>query len=131
MEWQFGSASSADARRSRREFMTELRESGSTSSDFAGAELIFGELISNVVRHAPGPVRVRLFWNGKRAVLSVHDEAAPFKPKFALPADPMSENGRGLFIARALSTSLDVTHIAGDGTKVSVGLPVWRSSSAR
>lgn len=108
--------------------MTELREFGTTNSDFAGAELIFGELISNVVRHAPGPVRVRLDWNGKKAVLSVHDEAQPFKPRFALPLDPMSESGRGLFIARALATSLDVTHIAGDGTKVSVGLPVWRSA---
>jgi hypothetical protein len=33
-----------------------------------------------------------------------------------------------LFIARTLATSLDVTHLSGDGTKVTVGLPVWRDA---
>ncbi len=104
--------------------MTELRSRAADSSDFAAAELIFGELIGNVVRPAPGAVCVRLEWNGSKALLSVHDEHAPFTPKFQLPADIMSEHGRGLYIARAFSTSLDITHVHGDGTKVSVGLPV-------
>ncbi len=104
--------------------MTALRAGAAEGSDFAAAELIFGELISNVVRHAPGAVRVRLEWSGSKALLSVHDEHAPFTPKFKLPADIMSEHGRGLFIARALATSMDVTHVHGNGTKVSVGLPV-------
>jgi len=104
--------------------MRALHERASANSDFAGAELIFGELISNVVRHAPGPVQVRLDWSGKKAILSVHDEHAPFTPRFKLPDDIMAESGRGLYIARAYATSLDVTHIDGDGTKVSVGLPV-------
>ncbi len=124
MEWNFRSGSMIDARASRAEFMSALRERATETSDLAAAEMIFGELIGNVVRHAPGPVRVRLEWNGRRAMLSVHDEHAPFKPTFRLPADIMSEHGRGLYIARALATSLDVIHVSGDGTKVSVGLPV-------
>jgi anti-sigma regulatory factor (Ser/Thr protein kinase) len=124
MEWNFRSGSVTDARKTRAEFMTALRAGAAEGSDFAAAELIFGELISNVVRHAPGAVRVRLEWSGSKALLSVHDEHAPFTPKFKLPADIMSEHGRGLFIARALATSMDVTHVHGNGTKVSVGLPV-------
>ena len=106
--------------------MRALRTAANATSDLAAAELIFGELIGNVVQHAPGPVRVRLDWSGEKAVLSVHDEHAPFTPRFTLPTDPMQENGRGLFIAHTLATSFDVTHISGDGTKVTVGLPVWR-----
>ena len=106
--------------------MQALKARATESSDLAGAELIFGELISNVVRHAPGAVCVRLSWNRHKAMLSVHDEHAPFTPKFKLPDDPFAESGRGLYIAKALATSIAVTHINGDGTKVSVGLPVWR-----
>ena len=126
MEWIFRSKSMHDARSSRAEFMRVLRERASAKSDLGAAELIFGELIGNVVQHAPGPVHVRLEWRGKSAVLSVHDEAEPFTPRFQLPADPMQEHGRGLYIARALATSFHVTHVSGDGTKVTVGLPVWR-----
>jgi anti-sigma regulatory factor (Ser/Thr protein kinase) len=126
MEWNFRSKSMRDARTSRAEFMRALRSDANAKSDLGAAELIFGELIGNVVQHAPGPVRVRLDWSGKKAVLSVHDEHAPFTPRFELPADPLQEHGRGLYIARALATSFDVTHISGDGTKVTVGLPVWR-----
>jgi anti-sigma regulatory factor (Ser/Thr protein kinase) len=128
MEWRFRSGSQTEARNSRAEFMSELRRRASAKSDLAAAELIFGELIGNVVKHAPGAVRVRLDWSGPRAVLSVHDEHAPFTPKFKLPENPMAEGGRGLFIAKALSTSIAVTHIHGDGTKVAVGLPVWRAA---
>jgi anti-sigma regulatory factor (Ser/Thr protein kinase) len=126
MEWNFRSKSMHDARSTRAEFMRALRSDASAKSDLAAAELIFGELIGNVVQHAPGPVCVRLDWPGEKALLSVHDEHAPFTPRFRLPADPLAESGRGLYIARALATSFNVTHISGDGTKVTVGLPVWR-----
>lgn len=106
--------------------MCALRTAANTRSDLGAAELIFGELIGNVVQHAPGDVCVRLDWNDKNATLSVHDQHAPFTPRFRLPDDIMQEHGRGLYIARVLSTSFNVTHISGDGTKVTVGLPVWR-----
>lgn len=124
MEWIFRSGSMLDARTSRAEFMSALRERATETSDLGAAEVIFGELIGNVVRHAPGSVRVRLEWTGRRAMLSVHYEHAPFRPTFRLPDDIMSEHGRGLYIARALATSVDVTHVSGDGTSVQVGLPV-------
>ena len=43
-----------------------------------------------------------------------------------LPADPMQENGRGLFIVKSLAVSLKFKDIIGDGSKVSVVLPVKR-----
>ena len=131
MEWNFRSGSVAAARESRREFVSELRAQANAQSDLPAAELIFGELIGNVVKHAPGRVSVKLEWNGPKAILSVCDIHAPFKPKFTLPADIMSESGRGLFIAHTLATSVSVTHIRGDGTKISIGLPVWRRDGLR
>lgn len=106
--------------------MSILRRYGADESDFFGAELIFGELLANVVRHAPGPVEVSLDWNADVPVLSVHDEEKPFDPVFELPRNPLQESGRGLFLVKALAKSVVTCHVQNDGTKVIVTLPVRR-----
>ena len=119
------------ARECRTEFATLLRQYGDPSGDFDGAELIFGELLSNVVRHAPGRITIRLDWASIFPTLVVHDEEEAFTPAFDLPEDPLCENGRGLFIIRQLAVSLQVEDVPDDGTRVIVGLPVARRPGPR
>lgn len=111
----------------RHEFMDLLRARG--TGDFVAAELVWGELVGNAVRHAPGPIDVQLDWKDDNPVLTVHDDGESFQPdKISLPADPLSEHGRGLYIVRALALSLRVEDIAGDGNEVTVRLPVTRAA---
>lgn len=126
MEWRFDSRSEIDAHRMRHEFMDLLRAGG--TGDFPAAELVYGELIGNAVRHAPGPIVVRLDWDDDYPLLSVHDEGESFDVDIRLPEDPMAEHGRGLYIVRALALSFDVRSIAGDGSQVAARLPVHRAA---
>jgi anti-sigma regulatory factor (Ser/Thr protein kinase) len=86
-------------------------------SDLLAAEIVLGELIANAVRHAPGEVEF---------VLDVHDENAPvlhardrgpgLQFSAALPADPLSESGRGLYIISELTRFFSVTRRSPHGT---------------
>jgi anti-sigma regulatory factor (Ser/Thr protein kinase) len=126
--WSFDALDAWAAKGTRSAFVRALREFGSPDSDFASAELIFGELVSNVVRHAPGRIELRLDWAGEAPLLHVIDTGAPFTSQGALPDDPFSEGGRGLFLIAALGTSLHVEALAGGGNHVRVGLPIRRAA---
>ncbi len=126
VEWRFDSRDTPDTGRMRHEFMDLLRERG--TGDFNAAELVWGELVGNAMRHAPGPIDVQLDWNDENPVLTVHDEGASFKPEIRLPADPLSERGRGLYIVNALALSLRVKDFEGDGSQVIARLPVRRAA---
>ncbi|HEY4442239.1 MAG TPA: SpoIIE family protein phosphatase, partial [Candidatus Elarobacter sp.] len=71
--WIFHSHDAMRAEGARFQFVERLRELATAESDLASAELIFGELIGNVVRHGPGAIDVDLEWEGERAVLHVMD----------------------------------------------------------
>lgn len=118
----------SDARQMRDEFISLLYACATTDSDFFAAELSYGELVGNVRRHAPGRASIALSWDGIHPTLMVHDEEKMFTHPCDLPADPMQENGRGLFIVKSLAVSLKFKDIIGDGSKVSVVLPVKRKS---
>lgn len=125
MQWAFDTSNEIDAHRLRREFIELLRKEG--TGDFDAAELIYGELIGNVVRHAPGRVTVSLDWHKDALALTVHDEGGTFDPRLALPDDPLSESGRGLFIVKQLACELRFRDIRDNGSKVIAILPVHRA----
>ena len=125
MEWNFESSSEIDARRLRRELIDLLRTQG--HGDFDAAELVYGELIGNVVRHAPGRIKIRLDWEDDLPVLTVGDRAQPFSVNAKLPEDIMAECGRGMFIIKTLVRDFHIRDVPGDGTEVRVTLPVYRS----
>jgi hypothetical protein len=125
-QWWFDTQSYSDATQMRNEFISLLYACATTDSDFFAAELIYGELVGNVRRHAPGRASIALSWNGIHPTLTVHDEEKMFTHPCDLPVDPMQENGRGLFIVKSLAVSLKFKDIIGDGSKVSVVLPVKR-----
>ena len=95
------------------------------SSDIDGAELIFGELLGNVARHAPGAIDVRLRWNGPVAILEVGDSGPGYMiDDVQLPGE-FAESRRGLFLVAAFGRDLRVRHHDGR-TTTTVTLPVTR-----
>jgi phosphoserine phosphatase RsbU/P len=124
--WTFDAENARAAQETRGEFIKYLR-AHATSGDLAAAELIFGELIGNVVRHAPGPIDVNITWDDVSPTLHVIDRGPGFKRKASLPEDALSESGRGLFIVESLSPrQFSVEYVPGYGSHVAVELPVYR-----
>jgi anti-sigma regulatory factor (Ser/Thr protein kinase) len=127
VDWSFDSigAASLDARRS---FLAclESKQRAGVSLDLAAAELIFGELLGNVVRHAPGQVDISLDWTAELPVLHVLDNGPGFRSRRKrerLPVDDWSESGRGLFIVNACAVAFSVRNRSGRGTHASATLP--------
>ncbi len=95
------------------------------ASDLYGAELIFGELLGNVARHAPGAIDVKLRWNGPVAILEVADHGPGYSiADVHLPSD-FAESSRGLFLVSSFGRNLEVRHERGR-TTTTVTLPVSR-----
>ena len=100
----------------RREFGEAFRDHGAAGEDVAIAEIVFGELVSNTVRYAPGPIEVIVDWSGPDPVLHVLDRGAGFRHISILPPDLLSESGRGLFIISALTHDFRVSKGATGGS---------------
>ena len=128
MLWSFQCEDARRAENVREHFLNFLHTFAADRSDFSAAELIFGELIANVVRYAPGRVAIRVEWHNESPVLHVQDHGAGFEPKFTLPEDPLAETGRGLFLVQALGKQVNVASTQGRGTTVSVVLPVFKAA---
>jgi hypothetical protein len=124
--WAFESADALAAQSVRSSFVAALAREASEDSDLGAAELIFGELIGNVVRYAPGAIDIDLEWIGAVPVLHVLDRGGGFDLRSTLPEDVMSERGRGLYIVSVLGTDLRADRLPGRGNHVRVVLPVRR-----
>ncbi len=127
VRWTFDAENARAAQDSRGQFVRYLLERGSEKAQVGIAELIFGELVGNVVRHSPGPIDIDLDWVADFPTLHVIDRGSPFELTEGLPGDPLSESGRGLFIVRRLARDVHVEHVAGYGNHVTVELPVRRN----
>ncbi|GAC1310168.1 MAG: hypothetical protein NVSMB21_17670 [Vulcanimicrobiaceae bacterium] len=106
--WSFDSTDREVARDARREFLAELQRGGVSPDGLARAELVFSELIGNVVRYASRWVDVTLDWNGPIPILHVLDGGPGFQHVPRLPESPLSESGRGLFIIDRLTAEFHV-----------------------
>ena len=87
-----------------------------------------GELLANVIRHAPGAVRVWAGWSGPDATVVVEDTGPGFDLPIR-PAENSQEGGRGLALVQAFARSLLVRHEPGRGTRVEVVLPLRRKDA--
>jgi serine phosphatase RsbU (regulator of sigma subunit) len=121
--WTFASDDRKTAQGTRRAVVARLRQLGGPQ-EWEPAELILGELIANVTRHAPGQADLALEWSGDHPVLHVIDRGSGYSAEFESPADLLSESGRGLWLIKALGAHLSVTPIPGFGTHTRVVLPV-------
>lgn len=123
--FSFRIVDAALAHNARRIFGAYLAAQVEPGSDLYAAELIFGELLGNVARHAPGPVDVRLRWNGPRAILEVIDHGPGYQIEEVRLPENLSETRRGLFLIATFGNDLQVRREAGN-TTTSVVLPVAR-----
>jgi anti-sigma regulatory factor (Ser/Thr protein kinase) len=116
-------ADAAQALRWRHAFRAYLVAFGHPASDFHGAELVYGELLANCVRHAPGPVRVEFRWADLTLVVVDARERLrswPFSPE-----DWIGEaTHHGFALLNALVARLHLAREPGGGTRASVVLPV-------
>jgi PAS domain S-box-containing protein len=126
IRWSFDAENAKAAQDARGEFVEYLRKNAQDAEQVKIAELVFGELVGNVVRHAPGAIDIDLEWLNGSPTLHVLDRGAAFNPPANLPQDLLSESGRGLFIVRRLSTDLRVEHVPGYGNHIRVDLPLSR-----
>ena len=124
--WSFESQDALAAQSARSSFVAALARDASPDSDLAAAEVIFGELIGNVVRYAQGPIDIDLEWTKTAPVLHVLDRGGGFDLRSTLPDDVMSEHGRGLYIVSVLGYGLHADRLPGRGNHVRVTLPVRR-----
>ncbi len=128
-DWSLVRSDAREAAQARDAIRRFLACRADPSSDLDAAELIVGELVANVVRHAPGPIGLYVGWEETGAVLVVTDRGPGVVPLRCVP-DGAAEHGRGLLLVRALATRLTIDSSAGEGSRIVVGLPVWRQLPA-
>ena len=121
--WQFASNSAVDALRRRNEFLASLQKHAKSIIDETAAKVVFTELVANVVLHAPGPIAITLEIVNSYATLTVSDNGPGFVFAPALPRNPLSDGGRGLFLVSRLAAAVSVKRLDA-WTRVSAVLPV-------
>ncbi len=109
LRWAFDVNDESVAHRARYSFVDALRDGGMRGNHLDAAELVFGELLGNVVRYAPGPIEIVFDWSQNAPVLHVLDRGPGFAFAPKLPSDLLSERGRGLYIVWALAEDFNVT----------------------
>lgn len=124
-EWRFHASDAQAAHVARREVAAYLHHlCGDTEQTYA-SELIVGELLANTVEHAPGLVFLSIEWTGTRLILIVRDNGPGIGyVRKTLPADPMHEGSRGLFLVHELSLDVRVVESGAGGAELRVVLPL-------
>ena len=122
--WSFDARDAVAAHQARHEFAAEIVARSGAGDDAMISELVFGELVGNVVRHASGSVKVILDWTAGAPVLHVIDDGPGFQHNPKLPADILAESGRGLFLVTALTFDFQVTKRVGRGSHARTVLAV-------
>ncbi len=122
--WSFESEDALEALRAKPEYLRELRTYAGVSLDEHAAAVIYVELVGNVARHAPGPIKVRVTCEGGDLVLSVADTGPGFRYRERPAPDPSSESGRGLFIVAQYARAVEVVAGRGESRVVAVLRPM-------
>ena len=111
-------------------FLLYLQGEVAPESELFAVELVLGELVGNVVKHAPGPLDVRLRWLDRGARLEVADHGPGYDSQPTLPQDAFAESHRGLFLVAAYGAELRVERRC-NRTITSVTLPIHRRSASQ
>ncbi len=122
LTWSVEGIDAPLADKTRRALVSALLSRGYPITQLHAAELIFAELVGNLVRYAPGPAEITLEWVGARPVLHVRDRGPGFAFAPRLPPDIYSESGRGLFLIGAMAEDFSVSLRPGGGSHARVVL---------
>jgi DNA-binding response OmpR family regulator/anti-sigma regulatory factor (Ser/Thr protein kinase) len=124
--WVFDAADAIAAQCARAEFAAQLRAHGARDEEAYNAEIVFGELTGNVLRHAQGNIEALVDWTNRSPVLHIRDYGSGFSHAPRLPRDILDESGRGLYIITALTEDFNVTREAERGSHARAVLSLSR-----
>lgn len=126
--WYFETDCARDALAGRQLLERYLSDHTQEGSDLFPASLVYGELVSNVVKHAPsGGVRVWLEPHRDKFALCINDAGRGFSERDAnRTPDERSESGRGLFIVQQVCEEVSYGPVERDGFVVRAVLPLSR-----
>ena len=128
-QWYFETDSPRDALAGRPLLERYLSDHTREGSDLFPASLVYGELISNVIKHAPGGgVRVWLEPHHEKFALCINDEGSGFTERDLQQHRPSdeSESGRGLFIVKQVCDEFSYHRVEHNGFMVRAVLPLRR-----
>ncbi len=128
--WTFHSSDAYSAHASRHELISFIGSFAVPEEQLFEAELVLGEVLANTVEHAPGIVDIEIDWTGANPIVTVVDTGPGLARLTAsLPADGLSEKGRGLFLIATLAADVSVESAHGQGTTLRLTLPVARNGA--
>jgi anti-sigma regulatory factor (Ser/Thr protein kinase) len=119
--WRFESDDANDALRAKGEYLDVLREHAGLPIDKYAANLVYTELVSNVLKHTRAGIRIRVERKAADTLLTVADQGVGFSLIQMRSIHPLSEGGRGLFLAAHYARELRVIVEEG-GAKVTATL---------
>jgi len=120
--WRFDPMWADAGRRVRDEIRQTLGSAGFGKRRLLDYDVIFSELLSNIIRYASGTVEVILEKQSDRFVLHILDKGPGFLFIPRLPPDLFSEFGRGLFLIAKLALNFSVERRPGGGSHARVVL---------
>lgn len=126
--WYFETDCSREALAGRQLLERYLANHAREGSDLYAAVLVYGELVSNVIKHAPaGGVRIWLEPHQEKFALCINDAGTGF-PQNEAPRRPddAAESGRGLFIVEQICEEVSFGRAAHEGFVVRAVLPLHR-----
>ncbi len=116
-------ADAGEALALRHVFRAYLVAHGHPASDFHAAEVVYGELVANCARYAPGRVRVEFRW--RDATLAVIDGADRLRHwPFSSGDDAAETPYHAYALLSGLGRRVHLAREPGGGTRASVVLPV-------
>ncbi len=129
--WRFDPRTSEAAERVRSEIRQAL-EQHEREDAVVRLDIIYAEIVSNAVRHAPGiiEVRVECAQSGGDVIVHVMDRGPGYDVSSQLPSDLFSETGRGLFIISMHADHFAVEIRAGGGSHARILLSARESVAA-
>ena len=116
-QWEFDPSSPHAAEQVRSDLRRALETYARTDA-LESLDMIYAELVSNAIRHAPGTIEMRFECTeiGGEVVLHLLDRGPGYRANSHLPADVMSETGRGLFIISMFCDRFAVKRRSGGGS---------------
>jgi hypothetical protein len=124
--WSMVATEAREGARLRGAFRNYLEHHGHPASDFDAAETVYGELVSNCARHAPGEIRIAFRWDDSTLVVTEAVDRLrtwPFSP-----GDTSTESTHHAYaLINAFTGRIHLTRDPAGGTRASVVLPVMRA----
>lgn len=120
--WQFSSQDARSALAVKRQYCEVLKKHAGWEIDEFAANLVYSELVSNVVRHTGGGIQIRLVCDRSDVFVEIIDQGAGFDYTEPPAVNALSESGRGLFLTSRYSSDLRIVAQKGIGTTVKAAL---------